>query len=299
MARYLERAEDTARLVNAYSHLILDIPVGSEPGWEVLIDTVDARDTFHQRYKRLTERNVIKFLLADQDNPSSIRASIKAARENVRTTRDVLPAQTWEVMNELNLFVSENASHGVARRNRFEFLEEIIAGNQQLNGAIRTTVVRDDGFWFICLGQLVERCDMTSRIMDVATKAIGRKSQMGIRELPLLWGNLLRSLSATSGYRREVGPLVTGGEVIEYMMTARLFPRSLSYCIDRLEESAARLDAHLKLMREIRALARQVSKVKWAEASMEELHKEIDQFQLSLGEVHTSITNTWFPPVES
>ena len=96
MARYLERAEDTARLISAYNHLILDLPKGVELGWDVLIKTIDAEAEVASVYQTATESNIINFLLTDDRNASSIRLSIKAARENVRTTRDVLPAQAWE-----------------------------------------------------------------------------------------------------------------------------------------------------------------------------------------------------------
>ena len=209
MARYLERAEDTARLISAYSHLILDIPRGVEPGWDVLIDTLDAGSAFRERYRKSSERNVVKFLLADKDNPSSIRNSVSLARENVRTTRDVLPAQAWELVNELFLYANEAAEESLARSPRFQFLETVIARNQQINGLILTSVSRDHSLWFIKLGQFMERADMTSRIVDVATAAIGFSSTETVPDVPLLWANLLKSLSATAAYRRQVGPIAT------------------------------------------------------------------------------------------
>ena len=96
MARYLERAEDTARLVSAYNHLVMDIPRGAELGWDVLIRILDADPLFHARPRAANEQNVLRFLIADADNPCSITHSIRAARGNVRTTRDVLPEETWE-----------------------------------------------------------------------------------------------------------------------------------------------------------------------------------------------------------
>ena len=91
MARYLERAENTARLVNAYTTLLLDLPRGVEPGWKHLVDIVGAGASFDARYARYDERSTITFLVADADYPGSIMSSLALARENVRTTRDILP----------------------------------------------------------------------------------------------------------------------------------------------------------------------------------------------------------------
>ena len=127
MARYLERTEDVARLTQAYTHLIMDIPEGSEPGWEILVQILDATPTFGQHHRVYNEQNVLKFLIADSDNPGSIRSSIKSARENVRTTRDVLPGEAWEQVNELYLYAEEHAEKSFGRRNRHAFLDQIIS----------------------------------------------------------------------------------------------------------------------------------------------------------------------------
>jgi uncharacterized alpha-E superfamily protein len=297
MARYLERAEDSARLISAYSHLILDIPRGIEPGWNVLIDTFDAAPVFNTRYRRMSERNVIKFLLADDDNPSSIRSSISSARENVRTTRDVLPAQAWELVNELYLYVSAAAENAFGRNQRFDFLETVIARNQQINGLILTSVSRDHSLWFIKLGQFMERADMTSRIVDVATAAIdssdeGRES---MPEVPLLWANLLRSLSATAAYRRQIGPILTPDEVIDFVLRRRQFPRSIVHCLDSIEETVAQLKAPEGMLRSLRLLLRPITQYR-ADIldAPQDLHQLIDGFQAQLADLDEAIHDVWF-----
>jgi uncharacterized alpha-E superfamily protein len=298
MARYLERAEDTARLVSAYSHFILDVPVGVEPGWGVLIRTIDVEPEFAARFKRVSERNVIKYLLADTENRSSIRSSIAAARENVRTTRDVLPVQTWELMNELYLYVDDAASLAIARNTRFKLLEAVIAGNQRINGTILTTVTQDHVLWFLTLGQLLERFDMTSRILDVGASAISRRSQLPAHYRLLLWGNLLTSLSATSAYRRTMGPVLGRDQVIDFVVKAHLFPRSLLSCLNRIEETFGHLAAPAGLFRDLRGLARRVNDLSVEQVSSTDLHGAIDGFQARLANIHDAIREIWFLPVE-
>lgn len=294
MARYLERAEDSARMISAHSHLILDIPRGLEPSWKVLIDTFDAAPAFNARYQNESERNVIKFLLADSDNPTSIRYAISTARENVRTTRDVLPAQAWELVNELYIYVSEQADHSLARTPRFEFLETVIARNQQLNGLIQTSVSRDHSLWFIELGRLIERADMTSRIVDVATTAIDSHDASTVPDVPLLWGNLLKSLSATAAYRRKIGPTLTPEEVVDFVLKRRQFPRSIVFCLDRVEESISRLQGPPGMLRSLRLILGPLNRFKADMNKPMKLHKLIDEFQASLIELNDAIDETWF-----
>lgn len=293
-ARYLERAENTARLVNAYSHLILDIPRGVEPGWNVLIDIFEAQSAFAHRYKNLDERNVVKFLLADTDNVSSIRYSVRTARENVRTTRDVLPSQTWELVNELYLLVEEQAKAAVSRQRRFEFLEQLVARNQQLNGLIESTVLRDHGLWFLSLGQLLERADMTTRIVDAGAAVIIERSKQAFPEVPLLWANLLQSLSATSAYRRKVGPTLEANQLVDFVFTDAQFPRSVPYCVNHIEELVGFLRGPAGLLRELRACAAKLQALSADKLEISELHEFIDELQLALAEINQAVTENWF-----
>ena len=102
MARYIERAEDTARLVSAYNHLIMDIPRGSQPGWEILVRILDADPVFDDWFRVRNEQNVLRLLIGEAEAECSIPFAVNAARENVRTTRDVIPDEVWELVNELD-----------------------------------------------------------------------------------------------------------------------------------------------------------------------------------------------------
>ena len=293
-ARYLERAENTARLVNAYSHLILDIPRGAEPGWNVLIEIFDAQPAFNGRYKNLVERNVVKFLLADTDNVSSIRYSVRMARENVRTTRDVLPTQTWELVNELYLLVEEQSKQAVARQHRFEFLEDLIARNQQIHGLIEGSLLRDAGLGFLSMGQLLERADMTTRIVDVGAAIIIERARQAFPEVPLLWANLLQSLSATSAYRRKVGPTLEPNPLVDFLFADTQFPRSVLYCVNHIEEIVGQLKGPAGLLRAVRRCAAKLQKLSTEKLTIAELHELIDELQLALAEINDGIGHVWF-----
>ena len=142
LARYLDRAENTARLVNINANLLLDLPPEYRPGWLALIDITGSRDLFDARKMRTEERDIVHFLIADLDSPGSILSSVRAARENARTLRDVLPNEVWEHMNELFMEIKEALPTALSKRSRFHFLQRIIRGMQTLTGELEGTMSR-------------------------------------------------------------------------------------------------------------------------------------------------------------
>jgi uncharacterized alpha-E superfamily protein len=170
-ARYLERIENTVRLIGVYDKLMFDLPKNVGIGWYNLITINSAEEAFNERYKIHDERNVVKFLLGDDTNPSSVTASLKFARENLRTSRDVVPAESWEMINELHLFVVENLQKGVNRSQRFNFLDGVIKSCQQIQGLMVGTMPRDVVWYFMKLGRNIERADMTTRLVDAGVRA--------------------------------------------------------------------------------------------------------------------------------
>ncbi len=296
MARYLERAEDTARLVSAYNHLIMDIPSGSEPGWDIMVKILDAQEQFAQRFRVANEQNVLKLLLADEESPCSIPYSVKAARENVRTTRDVLPEDAWELMNELHIFTRDNAEKSVGRRNRHAFLAEFVSRCQTLNGLIQTTLSRDHAYRFIKLGQLLERADMTTRVVDVgAGDILDREGNFAAID-PLLWSSLLNALSAMSAYRRQVGPLIEKNAMVDFVFMEPAFPRSVRFCIRGIREELGPLKNNGATLRSIERIRRRLRRFHAEQVSRAELHAFIDEFQHQVNLLHRSIDATWFQP---
>jgi len=296
MARYLERAEDTARLTSAYAHLIMDIPVGTSPGWETLIHIMDGDEQFDAHHRVHNEQNVLRFLIANEDNPSSIRFAIKAARENVRTTRDQLPEEAWEHVNELYLYSEEMAEKSVGRRNRYAFLEQIITRCQMINGLILTTLSRDHAYRFIKLGHLIERSDMTTRVIDVGTGAILTRQTPDAAIDPLLWGYLLQALSAMGAYRRAIGPQLEAASVVDFMFSEGQFPRSLQFCLRGIREELKPLHNSEDAIALLDRTRRKLSRFDAQRLSLEQIHQFIDQFQMALSLLSRTITAAWFRP---
>lgn len=298
MARYLERAEDTARLTQAYTHLVMDIPEGAEPGWDILVRILDAEPGYNERFRVFNELNVLKFLIADADNPTSIRFSLVAARENVRTTRDVLPGEVWEHVNELYLYAQESAEKSIGRRNRHEFLDQVISRCQMINGLMMSTLCRDHAYRFIKLGHLLERADMATRVIDVGAGALLGDERMHTSVDPLIWACLLRSLSAMGTYRRTIGPLVDPESVVEFVFRDQTLPRSVRFCLNGIREELLPLKRNERALKLLDRSRRKLSRFNPEKASRAQLHQFIDQFQFELIALSDSIAQTWFLPVD-
>ena len=172
LSRYLERAENTARIIGVNTNLLLDLPGGIAPGWLPLVDISGNRAEFDELHDgkatRGEERDVVQFLIADKNNPGSICSSLHSARENARTLREILPTEAWELLNEfIRRMHARTVDGAINKRTRFEFLKRIVVTLQTIAGMLDGTMNRNDAYTFSLLGRNLERADMTSRIVDV------------------------------------------------------------------------------------------------------------------------------------
>jgi uncharacterized alpha-E superfamily protein len=298
MGRYIERAESVARLVGAYSSAMMDMPRGAKADWGSLADIVGVADRFGRRYQNADERNVIKFLLVDTDNPGSIVASIQAARENVRTTRELLPTEAWEYVNRLHLFLAEQALSALARRNRFALLQEVVLRCQQISGLLAGTMSHDASWRFVRLGQCLERADMTTRIVDSAVYLLLPQQDSPVEHENLLWMNVLRSLSAYQMYRQHVTNRVVGYAVIRFLLHDRDFPRAVAHVLGEIESNLRMLPNAKAPLRCLGRLQRRVRAADIATMTLEDLHGHMDTLQINASELHDAIMATWILPPE-
>jgi uncharacterized alpha-E superfamily protein len=295
MARYIERAENSARMVMAFSHLALDMPRSVQLSWKSMVSTTGGDAIFDHHYQRDDERNCVKFLLADLDNPGSIMSSLSGARENVRTTRDLVPSEAWESVNELYLFGRTHVDSGVGKRGRYAFLSEIISRCQQLTGLLAGTMSHDYAYDFIRAGRNLERSDMSSRLLDVGGIGLLSKDEDMQPFESLLWINILKSLSAFQMYRQHVRRRVTGTLVIQFLLQDRKFPRAVAHALGEVETSLANLPRNELPLRYIAQVKRHVQ-----DADVEtllkpvELHQFLDQIQQEMADTHASIAENWF-----
>ncbi|MBT8147268.1 MAG: alpha-E domain-containing protein, partial [Gammaproteobacteria bacterium] len=203
MARYLERAENTARLMNVYSNLLLDLPRGTKVGWHTLISIAGVQEEFDATGRTADERTVMRYLISEQ-NGMSLLSVLAMVRENARTTREIIPAEAFEQINNIYLFLKDNASGQISRSARNQLLEEVIIYCQQLDGLLAGCLSHNHVHRFIRMGRNVERADMTTRIVDVGSSSLlpdlmpdsATDDESTEPYQDTLWMNVLRSLSA-------------------------------------------------------------------------------------------------------
>ena len=296
----MERAENAARMVRAVTQVMLDAPRGSLSLWPVMIEILGLEKAFAAIYDTADERNIVKFLIADADNPASIMGSLNGARENARTTREVLPLLAWEGINDLNRFAKEHAPKSVSRNERHAFLSQIVRRSQQIDGLLVGTMSRTAPYQFIRLGRNIERADMTSRILDLG--AAGRAQLADDSDTPdlsgplagVLWMSVLYCLSAFQMYRQHVQTQIRGPAVVKFLLTDRQFPRAVAHCLDEVESCLQQLPQHQPAMEQVAALSN------WVEAGIslspaaKRFRKDLDRLQYELGEIHTQVARCWF-----
>lgn len=301
IGRYMERAESTARLVGVYASLALDLPTAVRLSWRALISITGTDALFEPQKREADERSVIRFLLADDSNPSSLSYSLMMARENARTTREILPSEAWEQINDLYWYVKDHRMSGLQRGGRHQFLSEIVAACQRLIGLLTSTMSHDNAYNFARLGRNLERADMTTRILDVGAASLFPDVSLGLREekdpLPyenIIWMNVLRSLSAYQTYRQHVQNRVTGEDVVAYLLQDRYFPRAVAHCVGELASCIEHLPRHEDALRCTARLQRRVDQANVHALVKSGLHEFIDELQRDLGVTHAQIAATWF-----
>jgi uncharacterized alpha-E superfamily protein len=255
MARYTERAENTARMldVNIQTALLPQTAGAAEEGWRAVLGISELQSLFDEEYDVVTARNVLDFMMRDPANPSSIASCLKAARENARAVRGVLTTEVWETANATWLDTPQRLNDSVLQQDPGRFFEWVKYRSHLSRGVTIGTMLKDEALHFIRLGTFLERADNTARILDVKfhsakqtamtdQKAIAERAEYtaALRESPVdfyYWGAILRSVSAFEIYRRVYRDVITPERVVQLLMLRADMPRSLLACMNGLLEN--------------------------------------------------------------
>jgi uncharacterized alpha-E superfamily protein len=295
LARYIERTENIARLVSVHMNLLMDLPIGVEMGWQQLVRINAAEQEFHEKYKSFNERNITRFLLSDGTYMGSLFSSLSAARENIRTSRDLLPDEAWEQVNEMYLFVRNNLDSIHNRSNRAAFLKEILKGCQRFTGLLSGYMSHNNPYRFIRLGKNIERADMTSRILDLASLLLAESRSDDMRQYEtILWVNILKSLNAQLMYRQHVRSSVNGDDVLNFLLLNTNLPRSVGCCIADIANCINELPNNDGLPDNLLKLKAYVQAIDTKDTTQAQLRAILDDLQNRLGELHNQIADNWF-----
>lgn len=297
LARYLERAEDTARLINVTSNLLLDYPTTTRLDWDSLLIITGEGELFEKHYDQPGVDNVLSFMCGDLRYSGSILSSLKAARENLRTTRDIMPREIWEELNTLYLDTRKQVEGGITSRRRDTFLKRVIRSCQTINGLIEGTLSFTQVHTFLMLGRNLERADMTTRIIDVRSANLLPRTPDDLTPFEnLQWMSVLKSLTGYQMYRQQVRLRVRGPDVLSFLLQDQAFPRAIACCLARLSFSLEHLPRH----EEVQAVADDLLP-QLLEADLETmagepdlLHDFVDDLQIGFNALHVSIAEHYF-----
>jgi uncharacterized alpha-E superfamily protein len=242
MSRYTERAENTARMLNVHHEtaLLPQSAAVSRHGWMGVLSLSELLPAYAQRHGEITPQGVMEFMVLDDENPSSIVACLRAARENARAVRGTLTTEVWETLNQTWLEISRLRRSGAFERDPGEFFEWVKFRSHLSRGVTLGTMLQDESFQFLRLGTFLERADNTARLLDVKFHAVqsdffGTASEKDQEYDFYHWAAILRSVSGFEVYRKVYRDVITPERVAELLMLRQDMPRSLHHCMAEVE----------------------------------------------------------------
>lgn len=247
MARYIERAENIARIVDVNLQLLLDLRRLDEKRlaayWLPIVQATGDDEAFFKFNKKATGQAVTEFLVFSKENSNSLVQSICQGRENARMVRDQISLELWEELNRLYLFVRSPQARQVWERGASDFFHEIKASSLHIIGIINATLIHNEGLCFVQCGQFLERADKTTRILDVRSQALPERGVPATisPDSALEWSAVLRSCSAWDAYRTLHGGDVHPLRVAEFLLLDDNFPRSVRFCVSELNHALRRI----------------------------------------------------------
>ena len=264
IGRYVERAEDTARITDVNFHHTLEMGASAEAQvrrrrhWESLVRIVGDADQFFSTHDEANEETVPFYLTFATENPHSIVSCVARARENARTMRHQLASEMWEVLNRFYLDLRQRHEEGErpeGAENAHNFYRWIIEYSHLFQGITDSTMPREEGWYFLQAGKFLERAEKTARALDVkyhlliADSSLAEAAELAAAdEVPRDWHQwlaVLRSLSAYEAYNKLYRSAVRPRAVIEMLTLSPVFPRSIRFAIGEVDAALTHIAAHL------------------------------------------------------
>lgn len=299
MSRYLERAENLARMIDAHQRLSM-LPRPAEAvvqGWQATLVSLGVGEAFVERYESLTARLAFDFLAFDRHHPGSIVQCLRAARENARAVRGTITSDVWETLNATYL-ESLSLTATMPEAARADFLEWVKYRSHLTRGVISATLLRDEALYFTRIGTFIERADNTTRLLESRWRDPGGSGER-LRAEASEWAVLLRAMSAFETFRRLYRDSVTPQRVTEMLLMRDDLPQSVHCCLDELQSNLAavansRSDETCRRVGELHA---RFHFGRFEDFRAEGLPQFLDRFQAKLRELGTRIADDFLVPL--
>jgi uncharacterized alpha-E superfamily protein len=245
LARYVERAEDLARILEVNETHARDR--GGAQNWLSIVQLNADEAAFSAKHAKASANNVIRFYLTDVSNPTSIAAAIAGARENARTLRPLVSTEMWVQLNVFHNRLKAIEPHELAPSNLSPLLTEIKEACQTFTGITEGTFYRDQAWYFYRLGQYIERADQTTRLLDSKYHLLVAGADSIAPDLVGQWHVLLRSASGYHAFRRIHQSDLTPARVAGFLLFNRSFPRSVYLCVREVDTTLTELKSRYQV----------------------------------------------------
>jgi len=244
MYRCLERAENTARLIETGQRIALTRSGAADDEWRSVLQTAGVAASYDDSHDSVTKDQAIDWMLRAKDNPSSVLSSLAAARQNARMVRTALTHDAWEATNGTYMWARDALARKVAEHDLPKVLHRIRERTALVRGATDGTKLRNDLYDFIRLGIFLERADNTARILDVKYYVLlPSVASVGSSVDNVQWETILRSVSARGGFRMVYGSNATPRDIAQFLILDRRMPRSLAFCVNKIRGNLGYLAA--------------------------------------------------------
>lgn len=242
MFRYLERSENTARLVEAGFRIAITRATATEEEWKSVVRTVGCYDAYCAHHDSFTFTNVIDFLIRNKDNPSSVLSVVEAARNNAKLVRTALTREVWEATNECWLALRQLLAKPIKEAELPNILKAITQQSALVRGALHGSMLRNEVYSFARIGTFLERADNTARLLDVKYYVLlPSVSYVGSPLDNVQWETVLRSVSAQGAFRWLNGCETEPAKIAELMILDHRLPRSLAFCHTKVAQNLSDL----------------------------------------------------------
>ena len=306
MSRHIERAENTARMLDVTHRMsllpyrVLDEGQEWADPWALPLVITGRATQYYERYSEVTPTNILNFMVLDATNTSSIYSCIQSARENARSVRGVITSEMFQDLNDIWLNMRNVDYDHIQSRGVSEFFDWVKLQSHQFRGITFGTMLRDEGYHFIRLGTFMERADNTARILDVKYHTLlPSVADVGGAVDYYQWSALLRSVSAFDAYRKVYRDLITPMRVAELLILRDDVPRSLHACMNDIQDILRGLSDNAQL--EPRRMAGEMhAKLHYGRTQQifdVGLHEYLMEFLDGIGDLATEINKDFLTPV--
>lgn len=299
MSRYMERAENTARMldVNYQTALLPQSDAVAELGWRGLLAISELTGDYTKRYGAIHPAKLMEFMVSDEENPSSIVSCLRAARENARAVRGTLTTEVWETTNQTWLEFNKLLASGELRRDPANVFEWVKFRSHLSRGVVVGTMLQDEAFHFVRIGSFLERADNTARMLDVKFHDVdsdfyGHADERDNEYEFYHWSAILRSVSGFEVYRKVYRNVIQPEKVAELLILRADMPRSLAHCMNRMS-SNLRYVANANSGETLRRAGRLEADLRYGridEILSTGLHAFLTQFLANVGELGAGIS---------